>query len=167
MELVVLQGDREARLRLERTDEGYRVDVDGETYEVDVVHVNGDVRSLLIGGRQFVVAVRPQGNGRYQVSHAAGTGEVELVDPLTHLAREAHGGGRSGGVEQIKAYMPGRVIRILVEEGQEIEAGQGLVVLEAMKMENEIDAEHAATVGRVLVEEGQAVEGGDVLFELA
>ena len=62
--------------------------------------------------------------------------------------------------------MPGRVVDILVREGEKVEPGDGLVVLEAMKMENEIQAERAAVVSRIFVTPGQAVEGGDPLFEL-
>ena len=62
--------------------------------------------------------------------------------------------------------MPGRVVEVLVEEGARVEAGQGLIVLEAMKMENEIQAEHEGVVKQVFVTAGQAVEGGDPLFEL-
>ncbi len=62
--------------------------------------------------------------------------------------------------------MPGRVVALLVDEGDEVEPGQGVVVLEAMKMENEIAAEHGGVVTKVHVEPGQAVEGGDPLFEL-
>ena len=62
--------------------------------------------------------------------------------------------------------MPGRVVAVLVGEGEPVRAGQGVVVLEAMKMQNEIQAEHDGVVKRVCVEPGQAVEGGDLLFEL-
>jgi biotin carboxyl carrier protein len=167
VDLVAKAEGREARVRLDRTEKGFRVQVDERTYDVDVAHVNGNVRSLLIDGGQFVVSARSRGNGKYSVSHAGGSGDVELMDPLTHLAREAHAAGGAGGAEQVTAYMPGRVVRILVEEGQEVEAGQGVVVLEAMKMENEIQAEHSGTVEKFRVAEGQAVEGGDVLFEMS
>ena len=66
----------------------------------------------------------------------------------------------------MSAQMPGRVVAVLVEEGEAVAAGQGLVVLEAMKMENEIQAEAAGVVTKILVEAGQAVEGGDPLFEV-
>jgi biotin carboxyl carrier protein len=62
--------------------------------------------------------------------------------------------------------MPGRVVSLMVEEGQEVADGEGLVVLEAMKMENEIRAETAGVVRKILVTEGQTVEGGDPLFEI-
>ena len=64
------------------------------------------------------------------------------------------------------AYMPGRVVAVLVEEGDEVAAGQGVVVLEAMKMENEIRAEVAGKVIKLHVRPGQSVEGGDLLFEI-
>ncbi|MGB5552633.1 MAG: biotin/lipoyl-containing protein, partial [Thermoanaerobaculia bacterium] len=63
-------------------------------------------------------------------------------------------------------YMPGRVVELLVQEGDEVTVGQGLVVLEAMKMENEIQADRAGTVKKIFVSAGQPVEGGDPLFEL-
>jgi pyruvate carboxylase subunit B len=62
--------------------------------------------------------------------------------------------------------MPGRVVELLAAEGDEIEAGQGIVVLEAMKMENEISSEHSGTVHKIHVEPGSTVEGGDPLFEI-
>ena len=62
--------------------------------------------------------------------------------------------------------MPGRVVAVLVEEGHQVEVGQGVVVLEAMKMENEIRAEVAGKVTKLHVRPGQSVEGGDLLFEI-
>jgi pyruvate carboxylase subunit B len=63
--------------------------------------------------------------------------------------------------------MPGRVVAVLAREGEEVAAGQGIVVLEAMKMENEILADRAGTIRALFVQPGQAVEGGDPLFEIA
>lgn len=166
MDLVVRLQQREEQVRLERTEAGYKVTIGERSYDVDVAAVSGPVLSLLIAGRQHEVAVRPRGNGKYLVSDAADVEEVELMDPLTYLARQSHGDAVGHGGEQVKAYMPGRVVKILVAEGEKIEPGQGLVVLEAMKMENEIAAESAGVVTRVLVEAGQAVEGGDPLFEI-
>ncbi len=174
MELIVRHRDREEELHLERTASGYRVAVGEKSYEVDVAVAGAasgsggsgaTVHSLLIGGRQHEVTVRRQKGGRYWVSSAAGGGEVEIMDPLTHLARLSHEAS-GGGVQQVTAYMPGRVVEILVEEGDEVTAGQGVMVLEAMKMKNEIQAESAGVVRKLLVEQDQAVEGGDPLFEI-
>ena len=94
------------------------------------------------------------------------TSEVELVAPLEHLAEQAHGeSGRRGRVV-VAAYMPGRVVSVLVGEGDAVESGRSLVVLEAMKMQNEIRADRPGVVRRVHVAAGQAVENGDPLVEL-
>ncbi|HRC87621.1 MAG TPA: acetyl-CoA carboxylase biotin carboxyl carrier protein subunit, partial [Thermoanaerobaculia bacterium] len=71
-----------------------------------------------------------------------------------------------GGKRQVRAYMPGRVVAVLVEVGATVVAGQGVVVLEAMKMENEIASERGGVVAKVHVAPGEAVEGGDLLFEI-
>ena len=166
MELIVRHAGREEEVHLERTESGYRVGVGEASYEIDVARAGGTVHSLLIDGRQHEVAVRRQKEGVYWVTSAAGAGEVELMDPLTHLARSAHDASVAGGAVQVTAYMPGRVVEILVAEGDEVAAGQGVVVLEAMKMKNEIQAETAGVVTKLLVEQDQAVEGGDPLFEI-
>ena len=124
------------------------------------------MRSLIIEGRQFEVSVRRQNGGSYSVGHQGAIDEVEVLDPLSYLAGQGSAGAKRKGAHQIEAYMPGRVVEILVEEGTRVEAGQGLIVLEAMKMENEIQAEHEGVVKRIFVTAGQAVEGGDPLFEL-
>ena len=92
--------------------------------------------------------------------------ELTVQDPLAYLASRAHGEAAAHGSQTVTAYMPGRVAAVLVEEGAPVAAGDGVLVLEAMKMENEIQAERDGVVGRILVNLGDAVEGGDPLFEL-
>ncbi len=166
MELIVLRGDEEHRLHVERRQGRFEVRLGGRVFEVDSVATDGSVRSLLIGGRQFEVAVRAAGDNRYLVSTAGGLEELEVLDPLTHLAAKGARERAAHGPQRVAAYMPGKVVTVLVEEGQQVIRGQGLVVLEAMKMENEILAERDGTVRHVFVSPGQAVEGGDPLFEL-
>ena len=166
MELIARHLGREEKVLLKRTLGGYRVAVGDVTHEVDAAAAGDGTHSLVIDGRQYEVLVLPQGDGSYRVTTAAGSETVELVDPLTHLARQAHGEADAGGPQQVRAYMPGRVVEILVAEGDRLEPGQGVLVLEAMKMKNEIQTESGGTVRRILVTPGQAVEGGDPLFEL-
>jgi biotin carboxyl carrier protein len=166
MKLIVLRNGREHEVRVERRDGAYEVELGDRSFKVDSVRTNGMVRSLLIGGRQFEVAVTRQDGGRYQVSAQGTLEELEVLDPLTYLASQGAAGEKSRGGLRVDAYMPGRVVRLLVAEGDMVEKGQGLVVLEAMKMENEIEAERSGRIARVFVEEGQAVEGGDALFGL-
>ena len=165
MKLIVLRDGREHEVLVERRDGAYEVEVGDRRFLVDSVRTNGMVRSLIIGGRQFEVAVKRQDEGRYQVGSQGTIEELEVLDPLTYLASQGAAGEKSRGGQRVEAYMPGRVVRLLVAEGDTVEKGDGLVVLEAMKMENEIEAERAGRVARVLVEEGQAVEGGDAMFE--
>lgn len=166
MELIVRHGPREEKVSIERIAQGYRVAVGEKSYDLDATIARGELRSLLHEGQHYEVAVHPTGEGKYWVSNHGAGSQIELMDPLTHLARASHEAAGGGASQVIEAYMPGRVVKVLVEQGQKVEAGQGLVVLEAMKMENEIQAETAGTVTKLLVEEGQAVEGGDPMLEI-
>ena len=166
MELIVTVGERVERVQVEPIRNGYRVRVGESSYEVDAVCTGPHRFGLLSDGRQFEVSVLPERDGRYRIGSHRGTVTAAVTDPLTHLAEQGASGGGRRRVETVDAYMPGRVVAVLVEEGQEIVAGQGLVVLEAMKMENEIQAEHDGVVKRICVAEGQAVEGGDPLLEV-
>jgi biotin carboxyl carrier protein len=165
MELVILQGGQERSMTIERVRGGYVIELDGRTYHVDHVHAGGRLHSLIIDGHQRELSVQPEGNGCYVIAGGDGDEKVEIRDPLSHLARAAVEDA-GGGSRRVTAYMPGRVVALLVAEGEHVEAGQGVVVLEAMKMENEIQSEIAGVVARIYVEPGQSVEGGDALFEI-
>jgi biotin carboxyl carrier protein len=171
MELIVRHREREEKVNLERRNDGtYCVKVGDQTYEIDVASARArTIFSLNVkDGRQFEVAVRRlknHGHAIYQISSKRGHDTVEVMDPLTYLAEQSRA-QTGGGSQQVRAYMPGRVVEILAHEGAEVESGQGVVVLEAMKMKNEIPAERAGKVIRVFVKEGQTVEGGDPLFEV-
>ncbi len=166
MELIVRRGEREERVRLRRGDAGYEVTLGGRTFTVDAAGVVDDVYSLRFDGAQHEVSVHRLEEGRYQVAWRGGAAEVEVADPLTVLARSTHAGAAAKGARRVAAYMPGRVVAVLAREGEVVAAGQGVVVLEAMKMENEILADRAGAVRAIFVEAGQAVEGGDPLFEI-
>src|ERR1700726_648848 len=87
---------------------------------------------------------------------------AEGVDPRAWRARR-HGALEAEGRQQILAPMPGKIIRVLVQTGEKVQAGQGLLVVEAMKMQNEIRSPKSGSVGRLLVKEGQPVNAGEVL----
>lgn len=151
---------------------GGRVTVDGATVEAQVTAVPGTpLYHLLLGGESWTVAVQPlqegepvRGGGRWILGVLGERVEVEVIDERTRQI-EALTGRRpvvalSGAVV---APMPGLVLRIQVVEGQQVEAGAGLVVVEAMKMENELRSPRAGVVGRIHVTIGQAVEKGALL----
>jgi biotin carboxyl carrier protein len=166
MELIVRHGEREERVQVRRSGDGFEVKVGDRTYPVDALAAGRLIQSLRIEGAHHEVAVRLHGEGAYWVSTANGAGPVEVADPLTHLAAKAAGGKGGKKNKRMTAYMPGRVVAVLVQEGQQVEAGQGIVVLEAMKMENEIRAESDGTIRQIFVQPGQSVDGGDPLFEM-
>ncbi len=171
MELIVRhlgKPEREERLRIEPLASGYLISIGGVEHRVDVAAGAAGLRSIVYEGRQREVAVQPIAKepGAYRVSTPTRTERVEVVDPLTHLAQQGGAAKRAKSGGRIAAYMPGRVVAILVAEGDAVDAGQGLMVLEAMKMQNEIAAERAGVVRKIHVRKDQAVEGGDALLEI-
>lgn len=165
MDLIVRHGEREERVRVRRNGTGYEVTIGDRTWQVDAATARPGLRSLRIDGSHHEVAVRHVRDA-YWVSTPSSAGPVSVTDPLTHLAAQTRGGKGGRRSAKVTAYMPGRVVAILAQEGEAVTAGQGIVVLEAMKMQNEIRAEQDGTLARVHVQPGQAVEGGDPLFEL-
>jgi biotin carboxyl carrier protein len=166
MKLIVEHQGRADEVVVERQGTRWQVRVGETDYDLDVVAVGETARSLRVNGGQFEVDVSYLGQGRYEVSRGGRVEELRVQDPLAYLASHAHDEAAEQASQTVTAYMPGRVAAVLVEEGREVAAGDGVLVLEAMKMENEIQAERAGVVSRILVDLGQAVEGGDPLFEL-
>jgi biotin carboxyl carrier protein len=148
---------------------GGKPSVDGREVDADLEHVEGSpVRSLLLDGRSHRLAARRVGRESW-VLHIRGRRiRAEVVDERTRVIREMAGAGSGpSGPSPIVAPMPGLVMRVGVEEGQTVRAGQGLVIVEAMKMENELSTAVDAVVTRIHVAEGQAVEKDQLLVELA
>jgi biotin carboxyl carrier protein len=143
-----------------RRDGKIAVEVDGVLHEVDAHKLEGDFYTLITGERSYEVSVERRGDS-YHVRHGAAEQLVELSDP-SRKGRETLGG--PSGPERVVALMPGRVVRVLAAEGDAVEAGQGVVVVEAMKMENEIAAPRTGRVASVAVRSGQPVEGGALLM---
>ncbi len=166
MKLIVEHRGRADEVVVDRQGEVWLVRVGETDYEVDAVTVAGTARSLRVAGSQYEVDLAHLGDGRYEVSRGGWVEELRVQDPLAYLAGRAHGAVAEDSSQTVTAYMPGRVAAVLVEEGARVAAGDGVLVLEAMKMENEIQAERDGVVGRILVGLGEAVEGGDPLFEL-
>ena len=183
MELIARSGTRIDRISIERTSSGegpsrYRIVISAgsapgdearaaRVHDVEARALGAFVKSLLVDGASYETAVFRSGDAAWSVGWRGRTTKVELVDPLTHLATESRGDADRGGRRVIAAYMPGRVVAIAVAVGAAVEPGQPLVVLEAMKMQNEIQADRAGTVTKIHVAAGEAVEGGDPLVEIS
>ena len=150
------------------------VEVDGAHLVLDGVERRAElrvlpgapVRQLVLDGRAVELTLRREGRGVWEVGARGDRWLAEAVDERTrHLRSLTGAGGVRGRTARLIAPMPGLVLRVEVEPGQRIEAGMGLIVLEAMKMENELRAATAALVKAVVVAPGQAVEKGQVLVE--
>jgi len=166
VELIAIAGGRTERVSIERDGQHYEVRVGERAYRIEARSLGAFVQSLIVDGEQHETAVFRAAAGRFRVGWGGHATEVEIVDPLVHLARTAHGDAGRQGRQTLAAYMPGRVVSVAVAPGDAVEPGQALVVLEAMKMQNEIQADRAGIVKTVHVAPGQAVEGGDPLLEL-
>lgn len=142
--------------------------IDGEVVDATLQAVPGSPLRLL----SLPDAIEPYALARYDggwmVHHAGEVWEARVVDERTRRLQEMTGGGHAGGGHGVvKAPMPGRVVRVEVEVGAQVRQGQGVVVLEAMKMENELTAPIAGRVTAVQVVAGQAVAKGAVLAEVS
>ncbi|MBI3892586.1 MAG: biotin attachment protein [Candidatus Wallbacteria bacterium] len=145
-------------------DGGYRARLEGRELAVHVHHITPVYAVFTAAGRTY----RAQLAAARNAHHVAIDGEFYDFQVVTQRSRERSGGGRgaqSGGA-RITSPMPGKVIRVLVEDGQEVAAGQGLLILEAMKMENEIRTPVAGKVKRVHVTAAQMVMPADLLVEV-
>jgi biotin carboxyl carrier protein len=147
--------------------DGDRVTVDGQTHSATLAVIPGTpLRQLLIDGRPLTLSVEAVGHGRWALNPKGERWEMEVLDERTQHIRSLAGGGaqrRAAGV--LKAPMPGLVVRVQVQPGEQVAAGAPLVVLEAMKMENELKAGGPGVVKSVRVAPGEAVEKGQVLVE--
>ena len=145
------------------------VSVEGRPIRVDLERVQGtDVRSLLLDGASHRVTARRVGAGTWDLHLGAHRYVAVAVDERQKAIRELAGTGATpAGPRPVRAPMPGLVVRVEVTEGDTVESGQGVVVVEAMKMENELRAEARGVVRRVHVARGDTVERDQLLIELA
>ena len=163
MKYFVSVNGRQVEIELE----GGRVTVDGAVHQAALIPVPGTpLRQLLLGDRTLVFSVESPGRGAWLLGHHGDRWELEVVDERTRHIRTLTGEGQrrvGGGV--LRAPMPGLVVRVLVEPGQRVPADGGVVVLEAMKMENQLKAPAEAVVKSIRVGPGSVVEKGEVLVE--
>jgi pyruvate carboxylase subunit B len=147
--------------------DGERVTVAGQVHTATLGVIPGTpLRQLLLDGRPTTMAVESLGRGRWALAPGGERREVEVLDERTvHIRSLTSSGDRPAASPVLKAPMPGLVLRVEATPGQRVAAGAGLVVLEAMKMENELKASAAAVVRSVRVQAGEAVEKGQILIE--
>jgi biotin carboxyl carrier protein len=148
------------RLELSQAEGRWMCKLNGQEIELDPVLVGKDTISLIAHDHSYEIR-REQTGGEARIWIDGTPYAVELRDPKSFRARRRI--ADHNGPKKLIALMPGKVVRLLLSAGNEVEAGQGVVVLEAMKMQNEIKSPKKGVVHKLLVEEGTAVKAGDVL----
>ena len=165
MKLVVRHDGETIDVTVERAGSGYRVLLGQKEFFADVISINSLLRSLrLEDHRQFLIGHHAEGP-KHWISFGDQSVAVEVFDPLT-LKRGRRDDEAMGASGAVRALMPGRVVRLMVEEGAVVQKGKGLLILEAMKMENEITAPADGTVVKIHVNAGDTVEGGAELLSI-
>jgi biotin carboxyl carrier protein len=162
MKYEVRIGGKTRVVELAREAERWRVSLDGKQLDADAVEVAANTFSVLIEGESWEVRVAPNTAGGLTLHTGIAEFTAEVEDPRAWRGRR-HGAMEAEGRQQITAPMPGKVVRVLANAGDSVEAGQGLLVVEAMKMQNEIRSPKSGKVEKVFVKEGQAVNAGEVL----
>jgi biotin carboxyl carrier protein len=160
----VILAEKIYRVELTRAGEQWKCMLDGREIPVDVIYGQNGVLSLLLGGRSYEAKQETVG-GETNVVVGHERFNASVRDPRS-LRSRSRVGATEPGVMQIKAPMPGKVVRILAAVGDKVEAGQSVIVIEAMKMQNELKAPKNGAVKKIKVAEGAAVEAGQALAEV-
>jgi len=164
MKLQVRVRDQIHTLEVSREGTRFEVAIDGILRVVDLVFSDASHDVLLIGNACYDVVSVPR-DGSLHVNVFNRFFDIELLEARKALGGEAGPGRSSSGT--LRASMPGRVVKLLVEDGSVVEKGQPLLVLEAMKMQNELRAPRAGTIRELAVKAGDTVEAGRVLLTVA
>jgi biotin carboxyl carrier protein len=149
-------------VELSRAAEGWQISLDGAPTNVDAVEIAPGVFSILLNGESHEVRIAAAPDGTLTLQDGPHEWKAQMIDPRAWRGRR-HGAAEVEGRQQIVAPMPGKVIRVLVKVGDQVEAGQGLLVVEAMKMQNEVRSPKTGKVEKLSAKEGQAVNSGDTL----
>ena len=166
MAYKAMLGDQTYTISVHELDEHqYKIVIDDEEHIIDGRRLTGHVYSLIVENKSFTVDVAEK-DDEYTVAYEGKSFQVGVLDE--RKARRGGAGASLGGAgeKEVCSMMPGKVVELLVQTGDAVEKDQGVIIIEAMKMENEIRAPVAGTVKAVHVEVGQAVESGELLVEL-
>jgi biotin carboxyl carrier protein len=140
----------------------FEITLGGKKINADLRQAGPTSFSIIVGNRSFDLDVIRQGD-EFVVSSRAGVTRLTLEDARRRLLH-SRGAREVSGKVQMRAMMPGRVLRVSVQVGDQVEAQQGVLVIEAMKMENELKSPKAGKVAEVKVTAGQTVEKGELLI---
>lgn len=154
------KGTEATKIEVESLGEGrYAITMDGHRSELDSFELAHGAVSMIVEGNSYAVEFDGHGDEVTVFLRGQAT-RVDIVDERQMRLRQAGVGFGAEGKQTVCAPMPGKVVKIFVKEGEEVPEGHGLVVVEAMKMENELKSPRAGRITEVLVKEGQTVDNG-------
>jgi biotin carboxyl carrier protein len=164
MKLIAELNDKKQEIVLKQAGENVSAEIDGRVYELEAQEVEPNVYLLKHENKIYQVFVSPNEttNEPFQVSVGEKDFEIKLTDPK-RMRHSVSAGENEGGAAEIKTAMPGKVVRVLVEQGAEIKQGDGVLIVEAMKMQNEMKAPKDGIVKEIRAAEGETVSAGDIL----
>ncbi len=165
MQYEVEIGARRLQVVVTRSADGFAVSVDGHTRQVDAARIDAHTLSLVVDrgwSNEVSIATNPA-TGQLDV-HVGATPIAVTLNGRRRWGRKDEGGGAGSGPQRLVAPMPGKVVRVLVKAGDTVAAKQPVVVVEAMKMENELRASREGTVAEIHVREGMSVDAGALLL---
>jgi|SRR5690242_14929774 len=162
VQLIGASGKKLRFVELERVANRWKITLDGQLVDADTVEISSNTLSLLVEGQSFEVRSVQSPDGLLKLQTGLQEFTAEIADPRSWRGRK-HGALALEGLQQVLAPMPGKVVRLLVKDGDKVEIGQGILVVEAMKMQNEIRSPKSGVVERLQVKEGQPVNAGEVL----
>jgi biotin carboxyl carrier protein len=165
MKLTAEVAGEQHRIEIKRDGARVSVLIDGRRYELEAREQDAGVYLLLAGNRVFECRVDQSETqrGHMEVHVGGDVHAVTLIDPKRLRGAQISGASTNAAAAQIIAPMPGKVVRVMVEEGAQVEAGDGILVVEAMKMQNEMKSPGTGTVTALHVTAGATVNAGDVL----
>lgn len=167
MAIEIKIGDRIAWVNLLKQDENIlEVDVDGKVYEVDLMHTADGTFSILSGGHSYNIELVPQSPKKYTAYTLYDTFDVEVIDAEARYLQNRNANGAGSAENTISSPMPGKVVKVLVNEGDEVKEGETVIIISAMKMESEYKAPKDGVVRKVNVQSEDTIDSNQILIEL-
>jgi len=166
MKYTAIIAGKERELEVVRRDEHrFQVFIEGESHEVDARNCSADWLSILLDHCSYDISYTLD-KDTLELNFRNQYFDIEILDERKLRMRRVRSALAHSGPEIIKTSMPGKVVKLLVEPGDQVAEGEGIIIIEAMKMENEIQCRNPGIIKTVHVEAGQTVEGGIPLVEI-
>lgn len=165
MKYIAQYNDKEYTVEISRNGTAVTASVDGRRYELHATEPEPGVHLFKNGSAVHELTVERTAEGMFRVRSGENTFDLSVADPK-RLRGRSSAAGEHDGVAEIKTAMPGKIVRVLVAAGDAVEKGDGIIVVEAMKMQNELKSPKSGTVSEIRFAEGSTAAAGDVLVTI-